>query len=70
MLMNELKAEIINLFESVEMKECINSEYDSLHILTKTNIIKGARIDIHKKLELLKNFMKVPANRKIWKLTV
>ncbi|MDY4212230.1 MAG: hypothetical protein SOX82_00880 [Eubacteriales bacterium] len=54
MLMNELKAEIINLFESVEMKECINSEYDSLHILTKTNIIKGARIDIHKKLELLK----------------
>ena len=54
MLMNELKAEIISLFESNEMKECINSEYDSLHILTKTNIIKGARIDIHKKLELLK----------------
>lgn len=52
--MNGLKTEIINLFESDEMKECINSEYDSLHIFTKADIIKGARIDIQKKLELLK----------------
>ena len=52
--MNELKPEIIKLFESDEMKECINSEYDSLHIFTKADIIKGARIDIQKKLELLK----------------
>ena len=52
--MNELKTEIINLFESDEMKECINSEYDSLRNFTKAYIIKGARIDIQKKLELLK----------------
>ncbi len=52
--MNELKTEIINLFESYEMKECINSEYDSLRNFTKAYIIKGARIDIQKKLELLK----------------
>lgn len=49
-----LKTEIINLFESDEMKECINSEYDSLRNFTKAYIIKGARIDIQKKLELLK----------------
>ena len=36
------------------MKECINSEYDSLRNFTKACIIKGARIDIQKKLELLK----------------
>lgn len=52
--MNKLKTEIINLFESDEMKECINSEYDSLRNFTKAYIIKGARIDIQKKLELLK----------------
>lgn len=52
--MNELKTEIINLFESDEMKECISSEYDSLRSFTKAEIIKGARIDIQKKLELLK----------------
>ena len=52
--MNEIKTEIINLFESDEMKECINSEYDSFHITRKADIIKGARIDIHKKLELPK----------------
>lgn len=50
----EIKHEIINLFESDEMKECINSEYDSLRSFTKAYIIKGARIDIQKKLELLK----------------
>lgn len=52
--MNELKTEIINLFESGEMKECMTSEYDFLHITRKSDIIKGARIGIQKKLELLK----------------
>ena len=65
--MNELKTEIINLFESDEMKECINSEYDSLRNFTKAYIIKGARIDIQKKLELLKKIMKVLTNRRIRK---
>ena len=46
----EIKHEIINLFESVEMKECITKCYDSLHILTKADIIEGARIDIQKSL--------------------
>lgn len=54
-IFQKIKTEIINLFESDEMKECINSKYDSLHILRKADIIKGARIDIRKKLELLKN---------------
>lgn len=66
----EIKHEIINLFESVEMKECITKYYDSLHILTKADIIEGARIDIQKKFELLKNFIKVLTNRKIGKSTV
>ena len=50
MLMNELKAEIINLFESVEMKECINSEYDSLHILTKPILSKAQELTFTKSL--------------------
>lgn len=56
--MNRLKTEIVNLFESDEMKACISSEYDSLHILTKADIVKGARTDICKKLKLLKRLYK------------
>ena len=52
--MSGLKAEIINLFESDEMKKCITECYDELHFLTKSDIIRGSRVDIHKKLELLK----------------
>ncbi len=51
--MNSLKSEIVGLFESDEMKSCINSEFDSLSILTKADIIKGARADIRRKLMLL-----------------
>lgn len=54
MRMNDLKTEIINLFESDDMKSCIDSDYNSLMLSTKADIIKGARIDIRKKLELLK----------------
>ncbi len=51
--MNSLKSEIVGLFESDEMRLCINSEFDSLSILTKADIIKGARADIRRKLMLL-----------------
>lgn len=52
--MKNLKQEIINLFESDPIKNHIDSNYDSLYVSTKADIIKGARIDIRKKLELLK----------------
>ena len=52
--MNDLKPEIIKLFESDDMKSCIDSNYNSLMLSVKADIIKGARIDIQKKLELLK----------------
>lgn len=54
MRMNNLKTEIINLFENDDMKSCIDSDYNSLMLSVKADIIKGARIDIRKKLELLK----------------
>lgn len=48
-----LKNEIVNLFESQEMRQCIKAEYSNIGITTKAGIIKGARLDIRKKLHLL-----------------
>lgn len=64
----EIKPEIISLFESDEMKEYINTEYDSRHILTKADIIEGARIDIHKKLELLKKIYESIDESEDWEI--
>lgn len=64
----EIKHEIISLFESDEMKEYINTEYDSLHILTKADIIEGARIDIQKKFELLKKLYKSINKSEDWEI--
>lgn len=68
MLINELKSEIINLFESDEMKECITECYDELHFLTKSDIIKGSRIDIQKKLELLKKLYESIEKSEDWEI--
>lgn len=54
----DLKKKILSMFESEEMKKCIESEYDSLNCLTKADIIKGARIHIRKKLEALEQLYK------------
>ena len=69
-IFQKIKHEIINLFESDEMKECITTEYDSLHILRKTDIIKGARIDIHKKLELLKRLYEIIDKLEDWEINL
>ena len=67
-IFQKIKTEIINLFESDEMKECISSEYDSFHITRKTDIIEGARIDIQKKLELLKTLYKNIDKSEDWEI--
>ena len=67
-IFQKIKLEIINLFESDEMKDCIKREYGLLHILTKADIIKGSKIDIRKKLELLKKLYESIDKSKDWEI--